>query len=444
MQLQQKITAQQKQEQLQKQDLIMTQQLRQAIGLLQLSALDLKEYIDDKLMDNPLLELDREYETNSFSNCSYNSQEDEYNYENFVPEKLSLNEFLLQQLKLVTSDQQEQMIGEQIIGNLDEYGFFNELELLSEELEVELAEIKEVLHKIQTIAPTGIATSGVKEALIAQLKEYSSNCSNHEIKVAKNIIKDHLEDLKNNKIKKIAKSLKVKPLLVQRLSDLISLLNPIPKFEYEEEAVSSYLEPDIIIEKHGGKYEIIMTQESFPVLRINAKYRRLLKQRETKEIQDYLAEKLNSALWLIKSIEQRRRTIYKIVEEIIDQQRGFLKNGIKSLQPLSMSEVAEKINRHESTVSRATDNKYIQTDYGIFPLKFFFSEGIKSGSQKVSVTSIKEYLKDIIKEENKNDPFSDRELVDQLEKLDISISRRTVAKYRKELKIPSSRKRKRY
>ncbi|MBM7556814.1 RNA polymerase factor sigma-54 [Halanaerobacter jeridensis] len=442
MQLQQNLAPQQKQEQVQKQKLVMTPKLRQSIGLLQLSTLDLQDYINDKLMDNPLLELEEEY--SSTDNESYNSQNDDYNYENFVAEKLSLNDFLLQQLHLITANKREEKIGEQIIGSLDEYGFFNDLEVVSQDLGVEKEEVKKVLEKIKEIAPTGIATSGFKEALIAELKKYSDNYSAEKIELAEKIIQDHLEDLKNNKIKKIAKSLKVKPLVIQELGDLINVLNPIPRSKYNDEAASNYLQPDIIVEEHANNYDIVMTEESFPTLRINAKYKRLLKERETKEIQDYLAEKLDSALWLIKSIEQRRRTIYSIVEEIIEQQAEFFQSGIKKIQPLSMAEVAEEIDKHESTVSRATDNKNIQTDYGIFPLKFFFSEGIKCGNREVSVTSIKEYLKDIIKNEDKKQPLSDSKLAKKLKECGISISRRTVAKYRKELKIPSSRKRKRY
>ncbi|WP_408955395.1 RNA polymerase factor sigma-54 [Natroniella sp. ANB-PHB2] len=430
----------------QEQQLVMTPKLQQAIELLQLSSLELKDYIDDEMMENPLLELEDDYDSSVADYANYTTDQEEVNYENFIAKKLTLDEYLRQQLKLVVSDPCEEEIGEQIIGNLDQTGFFTDIDRLARELEVATSQIEVILEKIKRFDPIGIATSGMEEALVVQLEELESNRNKQEIELAKEIVSNYLEEVSKNQIRKIAKNLKIKPIHAQQLIDLIKTLDPVPANKFEKVVTdNSYIEPDIIIKKVNNRYVTILNDFSFPTLRISKYYKRLLAQNKSKdELQGYMKEKLESALWLVKSIEQRRRTVCNIVEELIDLQHEFLEKGLKYLKPLTMKEVADRIEMHESTVSRATSNKYIQTPYGLFPMKFLFSGSIDTKNGQVSAVSVKQQLQEVVENEDSRKPLSDQKISQKLAERGIDISRRTVAKYRKELKIPSSRMRKRY
>ncbi len=426
-------------EQNQEQKLVMTAELQQSIELLQFSTLELKEYIQEETLDNPLLELDSNYREDDYAPVN----QQEVDYESFVGEKLTLNDYLQKQVNLVVADEQEREIAEYIIGSLDECGFFTDFKVVSQKLGVSEARVEAVLKKIKQVAPEGIAAANCQEALLIELEELAANYSERKVELARKIIANYLNDLEKNKIRKIANSLGIKPEEAQQISDLISELDPVPANKFDAELGGEYLEPDIIVKETGTDPVIIMTEDSFPTLRINQKYRRLLEQEEA-ETADYVKEKLQKALWLVRSIEQRRRTIYQIVEALIDLQSEFFAGGIEYLRPLTMAEVADRINKHESTVSRATTNKYVQTPYGLFHLKFFFAEGIKSGEQEIAAISVRHQLKKIIAEEDKTTPLSDQQLTDELAARGIKLARRTVAKYRKKLRIPSSRQRKRY
>ncbi|AGB42412.1 RNA polymerase sigma-54 factor [Halobacteroides halobius DSM 5150] len=431
------------QEQQQKQELAMTPKLQQAIKLLQYSTLELQEFIEDKMMENPLLELDDNYDPQSNNYIKQNG--DDFNYEKFVAQELTLEEHLLKQLSLVTTSKLEKKIGEQIIGNLDQSGFFSSLEEVINQLEVTRKEVNKVLAKIKQFDPAGIGARDIQESLLIQLDNLKTSDNNTQIGLAKQIINGYQAELNNNQVRKISQGLSIEPKVTQQLIDLIKSLSPIPADRFKKKANNIYIEPDIIIKQISGKYVIIMDQASFPTIHINSYYRNLLKkQNAAKQSKDYIEDKLKSAMWLIKSIEQRRQTVYNIVRAIINLQQDFLKRGIKYLKPMTMQQIADEIKMHESTVSRATSNKYIQTPQGLFPMKFLFSKAIKTGDQKVSAVSIKKEVEDLVANEDKNNPLSDRELKDKLEARGVTISRRTIAKYRTELKIPSSRKRKRY
>lgn len=437
MKLNQELNTEQKQEQ----ELVMTAELQQSIELLQFSTLELKEYIQEETLDNPLLELESNYGDSDYAPVNHQ----EVDYENFVGDKLTLNDYLQKQVNLVVADEQEREIAEYIIGSLDDCGFFTDWEVVSQELGVSKERVAAVLKKIKQVAPEGIAAADCQEALLIELEELAADYSKRKVELAKKIVADHLEDLEANKIRKIANNLGIKPEEAQQISDLISELDPVPANKFGAELSGEYLDPDIIVKETGTEPVIIMTEDSFPTLRINQKYRRLLEQEEAGgEIADYVKEKLQKALWLVRSIEQRRRTIYQVMQAIIDLQSDFFAAGIKHLRPLTMAEVAERIDKHESTVSRATTNKYVQTPYGLFHLKFFFAEGIKSGEQEIAAISVRHQIKEIVADEDKTNPLSDQQLADELAARGIELARRTVAKYRKKLQIPSSRQRKRY
>lgn len=448
----------------QKQTLIMTPRLQQAIKLLQFSTFELNQYIENELNTNPILDREEagsevsteavegldanlwaEYlENNRYSalgnKIDYNYQE--INYENFITSKPSLTEYLLTQFNLLTNDFERLKIGEYLIYSLDEKGFLSiSPELASESLGIELAQVKEVLQMIQSLDPIGIGAQNLVESLIIQSKFHFG-----EQTLIEKIIQDHLIDLSENRIKQIAVQLSTSPIQVQKAADLIKTLNPRPAAKFFDHQGIKFLEPDIFIEKVDGEYIVVMNDQNTPRLRINAYYEKVLKDIEAgKEAKEFLEKKLNSALWLIKSIEQRRMTIYRIVETLVKKQRAFLDHGLKHLQPMTLHEIAEEIEVHESTVSRATANKYAQTPYGIFELKFFFNSGItKKNGEGLASVSVQKIIQELVEKEPQDKPLSDQKIAEKIQERGYSISRRTVAKYRDELGIPASNKRRRY
>lgn len=422
----------------QEQEIVMTPKMQQAVKLLQLSTLELTEFIQEEVMENPLLELEDNYKYQS--SCEQGERVD---YKKFVAKEISLEEHLLTQLKMVVEDDKELEIGQYIIGNLDRSGFFTESDKVIKDLGIDIKQVNRVLDKIKSFKPLGIAAEDIKESLQIQLDTLKNKKSSNDIFLAKSIVAEHLELLGKNQIKKIAKKLGIKPTRSQQIVDLIKSLNPIPSNKFAK-ANSSYLEADIIVKKNQGDYVIIMSQSSFPTLRINSYYRKMLENNQQKDVDNYINDKLNSALWLIKSIEQRRQTIYNIVKAIIEKQKSFLEHGLKSLKAMNMQEIADKIGVHLSTVSRAVTDKYIQTPFGLFPLQYLFCEGVSSTNSDISSIGIKKLIKEIVANEDPALPLSDTKIEKRLKEKGINISRRTVAKYRNQLDIPSSRLRKRY
>lgn len=446
----------------QKQTLIMTPRLQQAIQLLQLSSLELSQYMEEELKSNPILEAEIEQPEEKIemeegniwddylANTDYafnqergmEQSRDDVNYESFISAQPTLTEFLLSQFTLFVSDTEERTIGEYLIGCLDERGFLSvTIEEVGATLDAEPVKVAQVVQKLQSLEPVGIGAQNLVESLLIQCKFHYGNAP-----LVERIIQNHLEDLGENRIKQIASQLKVTPTEVQHAADLIKRLNPRPAAGYITNFEAKYIEPDVYIQKVGEEYVVIMNDVATPRLRINSYYRKILKSLESgEEAREYLEKKLNSALWLIRSIEQRRMTIYRIVETIIELQRPFLDRGVKYLQPMTLNEVAERIDVHESTVSRATANKYVQTPRGIFELKFFFNSGISSdvGDGLASV-GVKEIIQELIKGEDPCHPWSDQQMAEMIEARGYTISRRTVAKYRDELGVPSSSKRRRF
>ena len=448
----------------QKQQLIMTPKLQQAIKLLQLSTVELKQSLEEELLANPVLELQQtaaddkeelpdsngeedleweEYFANS--NYSYQSSNDkqkqEVNFEDFGARPENLEEHLNHQLQLLISSPQEEKIGEYIIGNLNDKGFLElGVEEIARDLSLSLEKVNSVLSLVQSLDPLGIAAPDLKSSLLMQLKAL-----NTDTLLAEKIISNHFHDLGQHRIKELAEELGVSRGEIQQALDLIMTLNPYPaaNFNSQKEGVK-FLKPDLIVQEIEGKF-YILTNDFGPRLRINAYYRKLLRNMDHQQAQQYLKERLDSALWLIRAIEQRRLTIYRTMEAIIDFQRSFFSRGIKYLRPLTMQQVAEQIGVHESTVSRATTNKYVQTAHGLFELKFFFASGIhRHQGQDLAATSIKKMIEDLIKREDKASPLSDQKIVERLAQEGIRLSRRTVAKYRQQLSIPSSTRRRRY
>lgn len=448
----------------QSQKLIMTPELRQAIELLQFNSLELKEYIAKELEENPMLEVSsssEDYENiekytqeneidwkeywEKYGDVSYRPQTDknikEYNYESFVSYEPSLKEYLLSQLNLVPLENKEHKIGESIVQNIDDNGYLNiQLKEIAKYIGCNIEEVEIMLGVVQTFEPIGVGARNLRECLLIQVRE-RKNIPKYIIK----IIEDYLEDLSYNRIQKIAKELNIDIKQIQEASDFIKTLEPKPGRCYSGNSDSiRYITPDAEIKQIDGEFVVIINDVTGPRLNINNYYKNMLKTGKDENTLEFLNNRFNSAMWIIRSIEQRKSTIKKVIESILKFQIDFFLEGERSLKPLTLKDVAEDIEMHESTISRATNGKYVQTPRGLFELKYFFSSGLESSDGDISSTSIKSTLKELIDSEDTKKPLSDQKISELLEEKGISISRRTVAKYRDELDIPSSSMRRRF
>jgi RNA polymerase sigma-54 factor len=294
---------------------------------------------------------------------------------------------------------------------------------------------------IQGFEPVGVGARSLEECLLIQLEAKGFKDESLDY-----VIKNHLNDLAENKIQYIAKSIGLTVLQVQAMADLIRTLDPKPGMAYSSGEQIRYVVPDVIIEKEDDGYEIVTNDSTIPSLKVSSYYMNLVKNnKDDEDLQKYLNDKYNSALWLIKSIEQRKRTIFKVSEAVMKLQTEFLEKGEKYLKPMTLKQIADAVGVHESTVSRSINGKFIQTPRGVYEIKYFFSSGVGSGSgEGLSSNSIKTFIKEIIDGEDPKKPCSDQDMVEILSEKGIEISRRTVAKYRESMNILSSSKRRRY
>ena len=465
------------------QQLVMTPQLQQAIKLLQLSRLELLENISQELEENPVLEegTDGESEQDegrdtgreetpeepppelpevtveerARDDVDWESYLTEYNtgwaepryeereapsFENVTDTKTDLSSHLIWQLNMSSMDEEQKEIGIHIIGNLDEDGYLDiPLEEISQVTGHPLEKVIETLRLIQAFDPVGVAARDARESLLIQAR-----FQNLEGTLVEKIIMEHLKDLEDKKYDRIADSLLVPVQDVIAAVAIIQGLDPRPGRLYLNEEII-YITPDIYVVNVGDNYEIIPNEDGLPKLRINGYYKRLLQNKGSlsEETNTYIQEKLRSAAWLIKSINQRQRTLFRVTESIVRFQREFLDKGITHLKPLVLRNVAEDIEMHESTISRVTTNKYVYTPQGLFELKFFFNSSIsRLDGEALASESVKEHIRNIIKNENKAKPYSDKEIEKMMKLLNINVARRTVAKYRESMAILPSRKRK--
>lgn len=448
------------------QKLIMTPELRQAIQLLQFTSQELSEYIKLEIEKNPMLELvsnDMDYENiedynidkeefdwrdfiENYDDISYRPEfdknEKEYNYENIIKNSDSLKEYLLFQLNVSDLNRIDLNIGKAIIENIDDNGYLTvDVNQIADELRIPSKKVEKVLSIIQSFDPPGVGSRNLAECLLIQVRE--DKVSNPKIEI---IIKNHLEDLAYNRLYKVSKELNMDISEVQEIFDYIKTLEPKPGRAFGNHLSDvKYIIPDVNVEFVDGEYIIVLNEITAPRLNINKYYREMIRKGLDSDTTEFIKEKLAQALWVIRSIEQRRMTIYNVVKSIVKFQRDFFEKGEKCLKPLTLKEVADDINMHESTVSRAINGKYVQTPRGLFELKYFFCSGFSTNQgEDISSTSIKAIIKEIIDGENQRKPFSDQKISDILKKRGINISRRTVAKYRDELGIPASSIRKQY
>ncbi len=476
------------------QQLVMTPQLQQAIKLLQLSRVELQELISKELQENPALEegvseegsesqevkaeegagttetpqepvvnrelsaldkigtLDWQEYIDTHSNAIHGSLTAEAtgeegdappSWENTLTRKASLEDHLVWQLRLSKISEQEEFIGLYIIGNLDENGYLAvPLEEVTKVTGASAEEAEAVLKRIQLFDPVGVASRDLRECLLVQLQNLDLGES-----LAARIVSDFLPQLESKRYEKVARDLGVSVEDIATAAHVISSLEPKPARGFEQEEVRTIL-PDVFVEKIGGEYVVFLNDDGVPRLRVSSLYRRMVGQegQEEEQARQYLQEKVRAATWLIKSIHQRQQTLFRVTQSIFKFQAEILDHVVSQLRPMVLRDVAEDISMHESTVSRATANKYVHTPQGLFELKFFFQSGLKGGNgEDVASESVKEKIRGIISSEDPRKPYSDQHIAALLAQDAIDIARRTVAKYREAMGIlPSSKRRQPY
>ncbi len=450
------------------QQLLMTPQLQQAIKLLQYGRLEFKEAIEKELEENPILEDIREVLKDSERNEDQRTKSNEKNdwelyqerfgdirktvnksqkdwqdmpsIENTATRKETLSEYLISQIRLLSLNEDEEKLCLELILNLDSDGYLcTTYEELETSFNVTNEDILNAIDILKELDPAGIGARNVKECLCFQLEIMGENDS-----LAMKLVNNYLEKLANKRYDYIAKQENVDIKDIYNALKKIKSLDPYPGRAFLNETVS-YVSPDIYVYKDNDSWKIRLNDEDIPEIRINPEYLNLSKDPSLiadNDGNDFLSEKIKSASWLIKSIQQRQNTIYKVAKSIIKFQKDFLENGVSALKPMILKDVATDIEMHESTVSRVTNNKYIHTPQGIFELKYFFTTGLKNDQADVSSSYIKELVRQLISKEDSKNPISDQEIAEELSKKDIKIARRTVAKYRESLGILSSSKRK--
>jgi RNA polymerase sigma-54 factor len=461
------------------QKLILTPSLQQAIKLLPMSTLELSDLLNQEMVENPLLEevpteelqpaeqqqaekpdaekpvteksdtwddADYEYFFGDYLDDGYRSRtpsevKELPPIENTLSTTGSLSDHLLWQLSLQTSDDSLREIGRAIIGNLDDDGYLvasvEEVAAMGEWL---VTDVERALLHVQTFDPIGVAARDLQECLSLQIRHIGL-----EGTPAEKIVTEHLRLLQNHQVPEIARKLGMSIEDLKEHIEIIRNLDPKPGSRYNP-TQSQYVIPDVYIVKVEDQYVAALNEEGLPQLRISPVYRRLLDksgQESSDETRAYVKDKFRSALWLIKSVDQRQKTIHKVATSIINFQREFLDHGIEYLRPLVLRDVANDIGMHESTVSRVVNNKYMHTPQGVFEMKYFFHSGISSSyGESVSSVTIKQRIRKIIENEDPRKPLSDSKIVSILQKEGLMLARRTIAKYREELKIPTSNQRK--
>src|SRR5687768_3670873 len=463
------------------QKLILTPSLQQAIKLLPMSTLELADLLNQEMVENPLLEevpteelqpadqqqtdkaaeqpatekpdtwddADYEYFFGDYLDDGYRSRTPQEvkelpPIENTLSSAASLSDHLQWQLSLQTEDEALKEIGSAILGNLDDDGYLvASVEEIAAMGDWAVAEVERALQHVQTFDPIGVAARDLQECLWLQIRHLGLEGTPSE-----KIVTEHLRLLQNHQVPEIARKLGMSLDDLKEHIEIIRNLDPKPGSRYNP-SQSQYVIPDVYVVKVEDQYVAMLNEEGLPQLRISPVYRRLLDKsgqagtEEAGETRAYVKDKFRSALWLIKSVDQRQKTIHKVATSIINFQREFLDQGIEYLRPLVLRDVANDIGMHESTVSRVVNNKYMHTPQGVFEMKYFFHSGISSSyGESVSSVTIKQRIRKIIENEDPRKPLSDSKIVSILQKEGLMLARRTIAKYREELKIPTSNQRK--
>lgn len=484
------------------QNLVMTPQLQQAIKLLQLNHMELAELINNELTENPVLEevneneapadnmetaagdetfdpeiqqqndeasqvqeqkpedqllsgkeevnwdayLEDFNETSSNAPSMKETSDETPTYENTLTKITSLEEHLQFQLSMLNLMDNEEKLGQLIIASLNDEGYFEgNLPTLCEQAKIELEDGEEILKMIQVFDPIGIASRDLKECLLVQARFLSPRQP-----LVEKIITEHMIELEKHNIPAISKSLGVPIEQVVEAQKIIHEFEPKPGSIFTE-TETQYITPDIYINKVANQFVIHMNDDGIPRLRVSNYYKSIIQKENaqgkegTGQAKEYVQDKLRAALWLIRSIQNRQKTIYKVTEAILARQKDFFEKGTQHLKPMVLKDIAADVGMHESTISRVTTNKYVHTPVGTFELKYFFNSSINAsdGGDSLASSAVKERIKQVITKEDPKKPLSDQQIVEILAKENVEIARRTVAKYREMLNILPSSKRKR-
>lgn len=468
------------------QQLVMTPQLQLAIKLLQMTRLELEDVVCQELEENPLLEefpeheeasdqIDdvdtaelpgqdqdgqqsvepesfHEVETGEESLRDWDSYQDGYNYssgeyqpgederlsfENMVAQQTDLQEHLLWQLRMGHFTELEQQIGAVIIGNLDADGYLQlDIAEIAAECLSDQPSVEALLQRIQQFDPVGVAARSLQECLLVQLRSLDAT---PEAVLAQRILEDYLPQLEKSDYRPIARGLKTTLEQVLEAVKTIACLDPRPGSLYSSEQ-AHYVSHDIVVKKVGDEYVVLMNEEGLPNLRLAQYYLNgSVGTNLDSSTREYIGDRKRAAEWLIKSIQQRQRTIYRVAKSIVRFQHDFLEHGVQGLKPLVLRDVADDIGMHESTISRVTTNKYMQTPQGMFELKYFFTSGLATtDGDTVSSETVKDRIKELIEQEDPRKPLSDKKIAEMLSDETVKIARRTVTKYREIMRIGSS------
>ncbi|MGD8319107.1 MAG: RNA polymerase factor sigma-54 [Gemmatimonadota bacterium] len=486
-----------------RQEMRINPRLYQAMELLYMPLLDLQQRLKEEMAENPFLEMseadvqqevelkedtkdeplgdDVDWEEillDGFDVGGRRAQREEREYFEPTPvESQDLHDYLQEQLRMMDLPERKMRLGEEIIGNIDDNGtltcdldyvvegvneWLDEVRPVAvanaediedeEEREEELAQIEEtfrpydleeteeMLRVIQSMDPPGVGARSVQESILIQLR-----LKEMEGTVPYQIVEDYFDALFNHRWNDIARSLGISAKEVQNAADEIAQLDPKPGLKYSAEP-EQYVIPDLVVEKIDGEYLVFVNDTNLPRLRISRAYREVARDKSkfTGENKEFISSKLNSANWMIQAIEQRRQTMLKVMNFIVDRQREFFERGVQYLKPLTLREVADHIEMHESTVSRVTNQKYVQTPRGVYSLKYFFSSGLSTTSgEDISARGVKDKIKTLVADEDPKKPLTDQAIVKHLKADGVKIARRTVAKYRDQLGILPARMRKR-
>jgi RNA polymerase sigma-54 factor len=476
-----------------KQELKINPRLYQAMDLLYMPLLDLQQHLKQELLNNPFLDMvepeddeeeSEEEETQEEQQAPEEKttndeidweeilldgfdaggrreeHEDREYYEPVTVDTRDLSDHLIDQITLLDLSPRQSLLADEFIGNINEDGYLactiedilttvnDTVVKAAEALEHDIddlplytsTEVDEMLRTIQALDPPGVGARDLRECLMLQLRE-----AGLEQSVPYRLVRDCFDELINHRWSEISKRFGISPSDVQKAADEIKKLDPKPGLVYSD-ASDNYIIPDLIVEKIDGKYHVFLNDANLPRLKLSRAYQEIARDKKKfeGENKEFISNKLNSANWMIQAIEQRRQTMLKVMNYIVDRQRDFFEKGVQHLKPLTLREVAEVINMHESTVSRVTNEKFVQTPRGVLPLKFFFSSGLSTtAGEDVSARGIKAQIEKLVSEEDAKHPLTDQAIVNILKEGGVQIARRTVAKYRDQLGVLSARMRKR-
>jgi len=475
-----------------RQELKINPRLYQAMDLLYMPLLDLQQHLKQELLNNPFLEMVEPEEEEEEEGAETEEaaapeeekvasdeidwegilldgfdaggrreehEEKEY-YEPVTVDTRDLSDHLRDQIALLDLDPRQMLLAEEFIGNINEDGYLacpvddirqsiNDVVLKAAEAsDRDLAEVPvytedevtRMLETVQALDPAGVGARDLRECLMLQLKD-----AGLEQSVPYRLVRDCFDELINHRWSEISKRFGISPSDVQKAADEIAKLDPKPGLVYSD-ASDNYIIPDLVVEKIDGKYHVFLNDANLPRLKLSRAYQEIARDKKKfeGENKEFISNKLNSANWMIQAIEQRRQTMLKVMNYIVERQRDFFEKGVQYLKPLTLREVAEVISMHESTVSRVTNEKFVQTPRGVLPLKFFFSSGLSTtGGEDVSARGIKDQIQKLVENEDPKHPLTDQAIVNILKESGVQIARRTVAKYRDQLGVLSARMRKR-